>query len=244
VSALAHYLEDAGLPTVAISLIRLHTEKVGSPRALWVPFELGRPIGAPKDAAFQRRVITAALGLVETATGPGTIEDFPDDDPTGVDLPGWQPPFALPAGSPDDGPREDALRQEIEAIAPYYERFVAADRRTTVGLSGLAVEDCIRFVARFLAGAPLPDVPLQPTPVQVLRWAVDDLKAYYFEAMLVDGLTPASRQMQTWFWDRTRAAQAIIALRKHLLASDDKRAQAIGRMNMVPGAQVLRLGLN
>jgi len=49
--------------------------------------------------------------------------------------------------------------------------------------------------------------------------------------------------MQSWFWDRTRAAQAIIAVRRQLLASDDKRAQAIGRMNMVPGAQVLRLGL-
>lgn len=242
-SALAHYLEDAGLPTVAVSLIRLHTEKIGSPRALWVPFELGRPIGAPKDASFQTRVITAALRLVETAPAPGTIEDFPDDDPTGVDLPGWQPPFALPPGIPDDGHGEDALRQETESIAPYYERFVAANRRTTVGLSGLAIEDCIRFLARFLSGMPLPDVPLQPSPVQVLRWVVDDLKAYYLEAMSADGLIPASRQMQTWFWDRTRVARAIIALRVQLLASDDKRAQAIGRMNMVPGAQVLRLGL-
>jgi hypothetical protein len=95
----------------------------------------------------------------------------------------------------------------------------------------------------FIAGTPLPDVPPQTSPVQALRWAVDDLKAYYLEAMSADGLTPASRQMQTWFWDRTRAAQAIIALRRKLLESDDKRAQAIGRMNMVPGAQVLRLDL-
>jgi hypothetical protein len=244
VSALAHYLEEAGLPTVAVSLIRLHTEKVGSPRALWVPFELGRPIAAPKDAAFQRRVITAALRLVEIAPGPGTIEDFPEDDPTAVDLPGWQPPFALPAGTPNSGHGEDALREEIDAIAPYHERFVAANRRTTVGLSGLAIADGVRFLARFLSGMPLPDVPLQPSPVQVLRWVVDDVKAYYFEAMSADGLNPSSRQMQAWFWDRTRAAQAIIALRKHLLASDDKRAQAIGRMNMVPGVQVARLGLN
>ena len=49
--------------------------------------------------------------------------------------------------------------------------------------------------------------------------------------------------MQGWFWDRTLAARAIIALRRKLLASDDKRSQAVGRMNLVPGAQVLRLGL-
>jgi hypothetical protein len=243
VSALAHYLEEAGLPTVVFSLIRLHTEKIGSPRALWVPFELGRPIGPPKDAAFQTRVITAALRLVETATSPATIEDFPDDDPTGVDLPGWQPPFALPARTPDDELGEDALREEIDTIAPYHERFVAANRRTTVGLSGLAIADGVRFLARFLTGAALPDAALQPSPIQVLRWIVDDLKAYYFEAMSAEGLNPSSRQLQGWFWDRTRAAQAIVALRKQLLASDDKRAQAIGRMNMVPGAQVARLGL-
>jgi len=243
VSALAHYLEDEGLPTVAISLIRLHTEKIGSPRALWVPFELGRPIGAPRDGSFQRRVITSALRLLETATRSGTIEDFPDDDPTAVDLPGWQPPFALPAGIADGGHDQDSLQREIDAIAPYYERFMAASRRSTVGLSGLAIGDCVRFLTGFIAGTPLPDVPPQTSAVQALRWVVDDLKAYYFEAMSADELSPASRQMQSWFWDRTRAAQAIIAVRRQLLASDDKRAQAIGRMNMVPGAQVLRLGL-
>ena len=49
--------------------------------------------------------------------------------------------------------------------------------------------------------------------------------------------------MQDWFWDRTIAAQVIIALRQKLLASDDKRDQAVGRMNLVPGAQVQRKGL-
>jgi hypothetical protein len=49
--------------------------------------------------------------------------------------------------------------------------------------------------------------------------------------------------MQNWFWDKMLAARAIIALRGQLLASDDKRSQAIGRMNLIPGAQVQRLGL-
>jgi hypothetical protein len=51
VSALGHYLEEEGIPTVAISLIRPQTEKTKPPRALWVPFELGRPFGPPSDAA-------------------------------------------------------------------------------------------------------------------------------------------------------------------------------------------------
>jgi hypothetical protein len=90
-------------------------------------------------------------------------------------------------------------------------------------------------------------LPVSPdpsaSPIQALRWAVDDVKAYYLEAMSADGAMPSSRQMQRWFWDRTLVARAIIALRRQLLASGDKRSQAIGRMNLVPGAQVQRLGL-
>jgi hypothetical protein len=237
VCALAYYLEEEGVPAVAISLIRLHSEKIGPPRALWVPFELGRPLGAPKDEQFQIRVITRALRLLECAPGPAVLEDFPDDDPTAVDLPDWRPAFDFTAGSIDIGKREvleHALRQELLAIAPFHERFVAASRRTTIGLSGLA--DC-------LAGSFPANPDPSANPVQALRWAVDDLKAYYLEAMSADGAMPSSRQMQSWFWDHTLVARAIIALRRQLLASDDKRSQAIGRMNLVPGAQVQRLGL-
>ena len=92
VSALAHYLEDEGLATVAISLIRPQTENTKPPRALWVPFELGRPFGPPSDTAFQKRVILAALGMLERDNGPVIIEDFPDDDPRWQPDPRWRPP--------------------------------------------------------------------------------------------------------------------------------------------------------
>jgi hypothetical protein len=246
VSALAHNFEEEGVPAVAISLIRLHSEKIGPPRALWVPFELGRPLGAPKDEQFQIRVITRALRLLETAPGPAVLEDFPDDDPTANDLPDWRPAFDFTAGSIDIGKREvleHALRQELLAIAPFHERFVAASRRTTIGLSDLSIDDCAELLADCLAGSFPANPDPSANPVQALRWAVDDLKAYYLEAMSADGAMPSSRQMQSWFWDHTLVARAIIALRRQLLASDDKRSQAIGRMNLVPGAQVQRLGL-
>mgnify|MGYP003335126148 CR=1 FL=1 len=63
--ALGHYLEQGGIATTAISLIREHTEAIRPPRALWVPFELGRPFAVPHDAAFQRRVLIAVLRLLE-----------------------------------------------------------------------------------------------------------------------------------------------------------------------------------
>ena len=60
-SALAHYFEEEGLATTAIALVRHHAERIRPPRALWVPFELGRPLGAPDEPDFQKRVLRAAL---------------------------------------------------------------------------------------------------------------------------------------------------------------------------------------
>ncbi len=135
------------------------------------------------------------------------------------------------------------MANEVRAAAQSYDRFVAANRRTTFGISGLDIEKCVAYLASYLASSastnPLPSV----SPVQALRWAVDDVKAYYLEAMAAGPGVPSSRQVQGWFWDRTVAARTIIALRKMLLASDDNRAQAVGRMNLVPGVQALRLGL-
>ena len=79
--ALAYYLELAGMPTTQISLIREHTEAIRPPRALWVPFMLGRPLGAPNDPEFQTRVLRAALKLLDAPSGP-VLEDYPEDAPS------------------------------------------------------------------------------------------------------------------------------------------------------------------
>ena len=60
--------------------MRPHTEVIKPPRALWVSFELGRPIGVPNDSSFQRRVLLAALSLFDVKSGP-VLEDYPEDAP-------------------------------------------------------------------------------------------------------------------------------------------------------------------
>ena len=95
-SALGHYLEEEGIATAAIALIRPQAENTRPPRALWVPFELGRPFGPPGDPAFQKRVIRAALRMLVEDGEPVRIIDFPDDDPRAQPDPAWRPPF-IPA---------------------------------------------------------------------------------------------------------------------------------------------------
>ena len=56
------------------------SEAVVPPRALWVPFALGRPLGAIDDSEFQKNVMRTAFGLLDTAVEP-TIEDYQIEAP-------------------------------------------------------------------------------------------------------------------------------------------------------------------
>ena len=49
---------------MVVQLLRLVTEKVRPPRALFVPFRHGYPLDSPDDPEKQRAVITAALNLI------------------------------------------------------------------------------------------------------------------------------------------------------------------------------------
>ena len=85
-SALASRIEAQGIATTTIGLVRPHMEQSRPPRGLWVPFQLGRPLGEAEDKAFQRRVLIQALHLLErTDGGPIILEDFPDDPPSWTD---------------------------------------------------------------------------------------------------------------------------------------------------------------
>jgi hypothetical protein len=70
VSLIAAELERRGITTVCVILLREVAEKVRPPRALAVPFRHGFPLGAPNDAALQRRVIDSALALLPRTDVP------------------------------------------------------------------------------------------------------------------------------------------------------------------------------
>jgi hypothetical protein len=64
VSLVAAALEQQGISTVVVQLLRRVTEKVRPPRALFVPFRHGYPLDSPNDPEKQRAVITAALNML------------------------------------------------------------------------------------------------------------------------------------------------------------------------------------
>jgi len=77
VSLVAAALEREGIATVAIQLLRDVAQRVGPPRALFVPFRHGYPLDLPAQPARQHAVIEAALRLLELpAPKPPLLVDF------------------------------------------------------------------------------------------------------------------------------------------------------------------------
>ena len=68
-------LEREGITTVSLSLLREVTAQLKPPRALWVPFPMGYPLGEPNNADLQHEVIAAALKLLERNDVP-VLESF------------------------------------------------------------------------------------------------------------------------------------------------------------------------
>ncbi|NKB56685.1 MAG: hypothetical protein GKS00_10145 [Alphaproteobacteria bacterium] len=236
---LAHYFEDEGIPSTAIALVREHAEKMRAPRALWVPFELGRPLGAPDEPAFQRRVLSEALAMLVSPDGPVVLTDFPDDapGPKAEDSTGWVCPVSFPPPpSEDEGPVV-AMLSEIDALAPWYQVSRERRGRTLVGVSGMTLHEAARYVASFL-DEPVPDSSSpDKTVAQAFKDATTDIMAYYSEAGTAQPGRRSSGETQGWFWRETTAGRVLLDVREKLLEGSDKRLKFVVAKILFPKTQ-------
>jgi len=60
---------------VSVTLRRAITLKVKPPRALFLRYPFGHPMGEPFAPRQQRAILKAGLDMLETATAPGAIVD-------------------------------------------------------------------------------------------------------------------------------------------------------------------------
>ena len=200
-----------------------------------MPFELGRPLGAPGDAPFQTRVLRAALQLLEAPSGP-VLVDFPDDAPTATDA---STPLVCPisfAPPPEELSDADllraALQREIGQLRTWYDLALSRRGRTTVGVSRLTPEEMGMFIGTFLDGQappnPRADIPL----AALFRYAVEDLKAYYCEALAAQPghQTIDSTTLADWFWRETTAGRVLFAVYE------------VCKQSAIPGMQVVATG--
>jgi hypothetical protein len=206
---------------------------------LWVSFELGRPLGAPGDADFQTRVLLAALKLLEADGGP-LLEDFPEDAP-----PSDSPTSTLSCPVSFAGKERElddlekltaAFKEEIAGLRNWYELALQKRGRTTFGVSGLEIDRIVDFISAFLAGR-TPDNPRKDIALgYTINLAVDDLKAYYYEAATAQPgqESPSSEVLNEWFWTETAVSKALYKLRDICTNSEDGLLNLVGKMLLVP----------
>jgi len=237
VGALGHYLEAEGIPTTQVSLVREHTEALQPPRALWVPFVLGRPFGVPADDGFQTRVLQAALRLFERSEGP-VLEDFPEEAPpidAAEDLGDLVCPVSFPrlAGQ---GTLVEQLRDEVEQLGAWHDVAVKLRGRTTLGVTGLTVHELAAYLASWLEQAGETSFRDDLQPADALRLACEELRTFYFEAKSAQPGARSGADVQHWYWQETAAGRAVRQIRAQTGHSPDAAVKALAESGLVPRA--------
>ncbi|MCC5871681.1 MAG: hypothetical protein JJU22_04735 [Gammaproteobacteria bacterium] len=234
-SGLAHILERKGIATVLIGLVPQHVERIKPPRALLVPFEMGRPLGDPGNRDFQARVLSAALRLAVRSDVP-VIDVFEEDAPAPVaaDMEGWACPVSLrsPAGTGST----PALLAEIELLEPWCERARVTRGRTGVGASGMHIEEVGRFLLACCEREPVAS-PVSGLPVaDAFKLAAEDLKLFYLEAATARP-GAGSTVLADWFWQDTAAGALLLELSRALADAENPGIRIHARATLVPEAR-------
>ena len=241
---LAHYIEDEGIATTQISLIREHTEIIKPPRALWVSFDLGRPMGIPNDPKFQLSVLKHALKLFEAKSGP-LLEDFPDDAPDTVTTPVQ---VACPVSFKVKPEVISSTRQltdqfvaEIDQMHSWYDIACKKNNRTTAGISGLSIDAAAELMTGFIEEKSRAALLEDQALADKLRMACEDIKAFYLEAVSAQPGQPTdANSLANWFWGETSAALVINKVREICLGETSKKLTLLGKLLLVPRSEVHR----
>ena len=219
-SVLGHVFEGAGISTVSIALVREHAERVKPPRALFANFPFGHTLGKPNDPEYQHSVIAAAFDLLSRPSGP-VLADFEGSAGPGelVQASKVQPSTeSINGTNPAD---------ELTSMRELYERWVTDhDGRTMVGLSGIPqrrFRGTVRFLEEYAenGGGDMKERPEDVSVPQFLRYCVDDIKAFYYEARMAQRSKATEEEIHTWFWGETAIAQLIQHVAKRMNETDD-----------------------
>ena len=233
--ALANFIERAGVATTSISLIRPQSERVGPPRALWVPYALGRPLGSAADPDFQKDVMRAAFELLATLTEP-TIVDYEVEAPQEAEAGQWACPLNL---APDEADVSLAgrLAAEVERLRPWSMETRRHRGRTLFGASG-AAEDQVDEVAAAL-GHVAESGDLTKRPPGAVEWShempllvrhlADDVRTFYHEGIASQpgASAPNHDALNDWIFGGTALGEVLTAVADHLTESEHPMSNTV-----------------
>jgi len=209
------------------------------PRFLWVGFALGRPFGAPHEPDFQRRVLGAALSLLERSSGP-VLEDFPDDAPVTaheIEEAGWSCPVSFPAVDEGKPALVKAALAEVERLEPWIETGGPGGKAAFSPVAPVPLREIVEAFGEIVTGGPAPE--FGATPLQEwVRLGCDDLHHFAIEASRAQPGSASIAQREDWFWKQTAIARLIGETASALLDHDSPMVRGLARRAMVPRAYI------
>ncbi len=190
------------------------------PPMLYCDFPLGRPLGKPGDAAFQRNVLESAFATLSKSAGP-VLQEFPQaihdesDQPLSCPVP--------PRANANDPEAVD----EAKGLRAAYDRSVAANGRTNVGrvTDPDGIPALIGIFQSIADGTPWKEAGV---PGGDLLEASKDVMNYYEEAALgLSDHVPAARQAESWLFQKTATGELLKDVRAKLMGEGVKWAMYI-----------------
>ena len=221
---IARVLEEAGLSTIALSLIREQTVKIKPPRAVFVPFPFGISVGHRNDAAEQRAVLDLAFSTLEAAGGPVLLDfDVPERNERAA-------PLQAANVELDPGVAQIDFATELASALDAWRVHFAATQRTLAGVSGIPFERLAEigaFLVRYSAdtSTEFAGRPAGPLPLFV-RACVDDLRAVYVEGRMQTHPDESGDDTQRWLLAGTAFGALLRRLRDTMDAVDDPLMKA------------------
>ena len=232
---LAQIFESQGFSTVLVGFVKEHMEIIKPPRALWLNFPMGRPMGKPNDPVFQKNVIRVAFELLQKSPGP-VLEDFPEIIPVKEGRMSYALPVDLVYKVNQLGDIDkltDEVNKELSNLMPDYLKAIDINGRTTVGASEMKISNFVPYISEFAKGNK-PKSPRKGFPaIPLLKLVVEDLNAVYTETRIYRDKIDNFETLGKWFWEETNAGKLLLAIEAVSLESDDQVLRQIASMSLL-----------
>ncbi|MFT7653771.1 MAG: hypothetical protein ACI9UU_002883 [Candidatus Azotimanducaceae bacterium] len=194
-------------------------------------------MGVPGDAEFQHRVLSAALQLLPSTESRLFVEHTEDAPEIDENEASWVCPVSFAPSPANSESPVDKVLEEMKLLRPWYDKALQT-KATSVGVSGLELEDAVEFVAGFLGSEQ--NAKNSDGAADLLKYAVEDIKAFYNEAAVSQPGKATVLELEDWYWGETQAGKLVRAVKQASLEHSDKAIRLAAGFLLVPGSQAYR----
>jgi len=194
-------------------LVRENTETLEPPRALWVSFPLGRPLGIPGDADFQRKVIVSALDLLARESGP-VLEDYPVElPPSNIEAEIAACPITFRRAHSSKSTWASRINEELDLLGPWHD--ISTQKRNGFSLSGLNNSNQKEITSKL--GEMIERKTIASNELVWLKRTIEELKFFYMEAMTAQPGNLSHEALDSIFWQDSVLGDALIQCHQILI---------------------------